>query len=283
MPNRIIRETILTSDKVDELDSSAEVFYRRLLSKVDDYGRYDARPSILRSMLFPLRVDRVREADCTRWMAACQKAGLIALYSHAGKPFLECSNTEWQKRSPSKYPPPTNANICAQVQTNAHLVVDVDVDVSVVVENQEQVDPPAAPPPSVTETKGKNGSRLPDDWKLPDDWAAWAKLERPDLDIPKQGEKFADHWQSLPGARARKTDWQKTWRNWIRGERAAPPGTVGTSRPQTNTPKQAMAPSESPLERACNWARQQCHNGQIDETERDRLIAAATAKHRGES
>lgn len=133
MPNRIVRESILTSDKVDQLDAAAEVFYRRLLSKVDDYGRFDARPSILRTSLFPLRVDRVREADCSRWIAACEKAGLIALYSHDGKPYLEVLNTSWTKRSPSKFPAcehlQTSANICAQVQTDARLDVDVVVDV----------------------------------------------------------------------------------------------------------------------------------------------------------
>lgn len=133
MPNRIVRESILTSDKVDQLDAASEVFYRRLLSKVDDYGRFDARPSILRTSLFPLRVDRVREADCSRWIAACEKAGLIALYAHDGKPYLEVLNTSWTKRSPSKYPAcehlQTSANICAQVQTNDRLDVDVVVDV----------------------------------------------------------------------------------------------------------------------------------------------------------
>lgn len=135
MPNRIVRETILTSDRVETLDAGAEVFYRRLLSKVDDYGRFDARPAILRASLYPLRLDRVREADCTRWMAACQMAGLLVLYTHADKPYLEVANTGWQARSPSKFPDPSEAaaNICAQVQTSARLVVDVDVDVSAVV------------------------------------------------------------------------------------------------------------------------------------------------------
>ncbi len=135
MPNRIIRESILTSDRVDSLDSAAEVFYRRLLSKVDDYGRFDARPSILRAALFPLRLDRVREADCSRWIAACEKAGLIVLYSHDDKPYLEVQFTGWPKRTPSKYPSPdglqTFANICEQMKINVgpNVVVDVVVDV----------------------------------------------------------------------------------------------------------------------------------------------------------
>jgi hypothetical protein len=65
MPTRLVREGIISSDRVDKLDWQAEVFYRRLLNKVDDHGLYDARPSVLRSSLYPLRVDRVREADCT--------------------------------------------------------------------------------------------------------------------------------------------------------------------------------------------------------------------------
>lgn len=116
MPNRIVREGILTSERVDTLDWPAEVFYRRLLSKVDDHGLYDARPSILRSALFPLRVDRVREADCTRWIATCVKAGLIALYEHGGKPYLKVLNTQWQERSQPKYPIPPEG-ICEQLQT----------------------------------------------------------------------------------------------------------------------------------------------------------------------
>ncbi|WP_254902241.1 hypothetical protein [Aeromonas hydrophila] len=27
---------------------------------------------------------------------------------------------------------------------------------------------------------------------------------------------FADYWQALPGAKAVKLDWEKTWRNWVR-------------------------------------------------------------------
>lgn len=106
MPNRILREGILTSDRIDQLDAPAEVFYRRLMSKVDDFGLHDARPSILRSFLYPLRADRVREADIARWIAACEKAGVIALYEHEGKPYLQMLDTEWQTRSEPKCPLP---------------------------------------------------------------------------------------------------------------------------------------------------------------------------------
>ena len=99
MPVRLWREGILSSERVDSLDAPAEVFYRRLMSKADDHGLFDARPSILRASLYPLRVDRVREADISRWIAACEKAGLIALYQHDGKPYLQMLDTRWTARS----------------------------------------------------------------------------------------------------------------------------------------------------------------------------------------
>ena len=89
MPNRIIRDAILTSEAVASLDWAAEVFYRRLHSIVDDYGRHEAGQQLLRAKCYPLQTDSVRVADIARWMAACQKSGLILVYGVIGKQYLE--------------------------------------------------------------------------------------------------------------------------------------------------------------------------------------------------
>lgn len=123
MPTRLLREGILSSERIDQLDAAAEVFYRRLMSKVDDHGLYDARPSILRASLYPLRVDRVREADIARWIAACEKAGVIALYQHDGKPFLQMMDTRWKARAEPKFPLRTVENTCSQPGTPVPVVV----------------------------------------------------------------------------------------------------------------------------------------------------------------
>ncbi len=47
MPVRLIRPGILSSLRVNRLTEGQEVFYRRLLSVVDDFGRYDAVPALL--------------------------------------------------------------------------------------------------------------------------------------------------------------------------------------------------------------------------------------------
>jgi hypothetical protein len=151
----------LTSERIEQLDPPAEVFYRRLMSKVDDHGLYDARPSILRTSLYPLRVDRVREADIARWIAACEKAGVIALYQHDGKPYLQMLDTRWTARSEPKYPMPTSENTCSQPQTPVPVVV-----VGVVSEDVGDKRVPRTP------SRKKTG--LPEDFGLSDRVQAWA-------------------------------------------------------------------------------------------------------------
>lgn len=136
MPNRIVREAILSSEKIASLGWPEEVFYRRLMSIVDDYGRTEANPQYLRSRCYPLQTDAVRVADITRWMAACQKAGVILSYAAEGKEYLEVCNFQQQRRSESKCPePPLLANDinCSQMKSSAHLGVVVSVVEDVVV------------------------------------------------------------------------------------------------------------------------------------------------------
>lgn len=124
MPNRILRDGILTSEDVDKLGPVAEVFYRRLMSVVDDFGRFTAHPGILRAACYPLRVDKVREADISRLLAEVQDAGLIVLYAVDGKQYLQMHKTDKPRATKSKYPAfcahvQTSEIICAHVQTNA--------------------------------------------------------------------------------------------------------------------------------------------------------------------
>jgi hypothetical protein len=84
MPNRILREGILTSERVNALEWESEVFYRRLMSVVDDFGRFAAHPSLLRAALYPLQLEKVREASISRWLAACEAVGLVRLYTQSG-------------------------------------------------------------------------------------------------------------------------------------------------------------------------------------------------------
>jgi len=107
MPNRIIREGILDSAPVNTLSWGGEVFYRRLMSKVDDYGRYDARLAVLRANLYPLLLAKVSEADVSSWLAECEEAGLVSQYEVDGKPYLVYLKLDPSRQAKtSKWPPP---------------------------------------------------------------------------------------------------------------------------------------------------------------------------------
>lgn len=76
--------------------------------------------------------------------------------------------------------------------------------------------------------KSPRGTALSKDWVLPVEWAEWARNARPDIDPAAAAESFRDYWVARPGKDGRKSDWQATWRNWIRNQRVQP-----GARPQT--------------------------------------------------
>lgn len=107
MPNRLIKESICTSDDIDQLTMFQEIFFYRLIVNCDDYGRMDARPAILKSRLFPLKDVSFSEIEDA--LSALDAIGLISLYIVCGKPYLYLKS--WGKHqqiraSKSKYPKP---------------------------------------------------------------------------------------------------------------------------------------------------------------------------------
>lgn len=106
MPTRMIRDGILTSERVNALSPHAELFYRRLMSVVDDYGRFSANLTLLRASCYPLKLDSVKEDSIKKHLAEAEGAGLIVLYTVAGKAYLEMQDFGQRIQSKSKFPAP---------------------------------------------------------------------------------------------------------------------------------------------------------------------------------
>ena len=135
MPNRILRDGIITSERVNALSPEAEVFYRRLHSVVDDFGRYTGHVALLRAALYPLQLDRMQETTIKRHLAECVKARLINAYSIKGKQFVEVLDFRQQVRAKdSKYPQPPDRcsddaeQMHSKCSDDAHLDGDGDGD-----------------------------------------------------------------------------------------------------------------------------------------------------------
>ena len=110
MPNRILRD-YTDSLAVDQLDWLGECMFVRLIQKADDYGRFHGNPTLVRSLLFPLK-NGLRDSDISARLTACEKAGLIRVYESSGKPFVEIVNFGQRLKAStrSKYPEPPWGN-----------------------------------------------------------------------------------------------------------------------------------------------------------------------------
>jgi hypothetical protein len=113
VPNRILKETICSSEDIENLTPEEEVFFYRLIVNCDDYGRIDARPKILKSKLYPLK-DSMKADDINCYLMRLNELGMLILYIHDDKMYLQL--TSWENHQQvrakrSKCPPPTKENI----------------------------------------------------------------------------------------------------------------------------------------------------------------------------
>jgi len=114
MPNRLIKESICTSDNLDQLTSDEERFFYRLMVNCDDYGRFEGRPAILRARLFPLKLDSIKESQIQKWLKALEEANLVYLYESEGLPYIQIIKWDSHQQiraKKSKFPnPDSNGN-----------------------------------------------------------------------------------------------------------------------------------------------------------------------------
>ena len=129
MPNRILKESICTSENIDCLSAFHETVFYRMIVNCDDFGRMDARPKILASRLFPLK--DIRASQMEDALRALTSAELVTLYEVDGKPFLQMNT--WDRHQTirakkSRFPAPDESTcthlqadeiICKQMQADA--------------------------------------------------------------------------------------------------------------------------------------------------------------------
>ena len=87
MPNRMIQNSIKTSESINSLSWFAEVVFYRLLLVVDNYGRTDGRLVLLRNSLFPSR-DDVTTDMLKKAIDELADTGTVLEYTVDGKQYL---------------------------------------------------------------------------------------------------------------------------------------------------------------------------------------------------
>lgn len=108
MSNRIIKESIRTSRKINDLTDFQFRLWLYLITYVDDYGRGSADPEILKGFVFPRR-KRVSEKDIQDALAELAGMGCINLYRVDGESYFcfpNWGNHQRVRTKISKFPAP---------------------------------------------------------------------------------------------------------------------------------------------------------------------------------
>lgn len=132
MPQRLLAESICTSESISNLTWFEEVLFYRLMVNCDDFGRYDGRVRVLRMKLFPMR-DDVTAKNIEKALQSLMREGMVTTYEVDGKPYLCLSNWtafQRQRATKSKWPGPgekKRANsTCCQLTSNDSSLPTID-------------------------------------------------------------------------------------------------------------------------------------------------------------
>lgn len=208
MPNRLIKDSIRFSEKVNSLTDFQFRLWVSLITYVDDYGRGDARPAVIKGTCFPLR-DRITNKDIDAALNALAGAGCVGLYEVDGKPYLYFPN--WQshqniRNKKSRFPAPQNAT-CNQLHTIASNCEQMQANVPVIQSESE----------SESESNPNKGARA----RHPtvEEVAAYCRERKNGIDP----EEFVDFYASKGwkvGDQPMK-DWEACVRTWEKKRKAS--------------------------------------------------------------
>ena len=128
MPNRIIRDSIRTSESLSRLTDAEARHFFLLITYADDHGRLDARPSVIRAMCYSLMLSTVSEEEVERrtQRLADPDVDILRLYAVDGKPygeFRQWSKYQRVRAKESKFPGPPPQTLAAdrKMQTSADI------------------------------------------------------------------------------------------------------------------------------------------------------------------
>lgn len=215
MPNRIIKESICTSDTIDELSWFEEVLFYRLLTYVDDYGRGDGRVKVIKGKVFPLKdlsLEEVSEA-----MKKLSKVGLIQKYKVNEHPYIQM--TTWKnhqniRNKKSKFPPIEDGEIvndCEQLKS-----IDINC-------NQLNANVPVIQSNPIQSESNPNPNPIRRTFKKPTLEELESYINDKSLNV--NAHTFMDYYESNGWKVGRNPmkDWKATVRRWNEKEKPTKP------------------------------------------------------------
>ena len=155
MPTRLLKDSIHQSERLNKLSDFQYRVWVNLITYVDDFGRGDARPAIIKGTCFPLR-ERLSNGDIEAALQALAGAGCVGLYEVDGKPYLYFPRWESHqniRNKKSKYPaPPQSITTCDNLNANANNCIQSSANAPVI--QSESISESESNPNGCTEPRG---------------------------------------------------------------------------------------------------------------------------------
>lgn len=245
---RTIKPDFFQSEDVVELSYRARLTWIGLWTHVDDSGRCKANPRLIKGALWPLE-DDVTAKDVAADIEELAAKGHLIIYTVDDEPLIQVRNWAKHQRisrpSESKFPAPNEASLSlhgalpetsvnektpivkhqsqkphdsgakssstsphgvfTEPSLNPHVALNAEGEVEVEKEVEGE-----------GEKRKRSPRTIPDDFQLTSDREAWAKTNTPGVNIKLQTDNFIDYWRNGDGSGKKKTNWESTWRNWMR-------------------------------------------------------------------
>ena len=213
---RTIKPEFFTSEDIVNLTPLSRLFYVSLWCESDRDGRLEWKPGTFKMRYFP-----GDNCDIATMGKELTSSGLVVLYEVDGKTFAEIPTFKEHQVINNRDAPsliPARVKVaCARVKA----------------EGKEGRKGMEGNGKEGKEGVGARGSRLPTTFEPDFQFAVDAGIQN----TLEEANKFRDYWNSQPGQKGVKLDWQATWRNWCRNSKPSAPSESFKERDDRNARK----------------------------------------------
>ena len=227
MRARNVKPSLFKNELLATSDALNTWVFEGLWCMADREGRLEDRPRRIHLEINPGRAYESTETALA-WLA---EHGFILRYTHGSGQYVQIVNfTKHQNphvREPASVIPAPGVSTEQAPDIATHIYESKPETSTIVAPGQHQSGPALSsfplpdspslnPLPTVESARARTATRLPADFNLTDERRAVAEAEK--LPADRTFAKFCDYWRAASGAKARKHDWDATWRNWCRSE-----------------------------------------------------------------
>lgn len=228
---RTIKPEFWTDRRVGECSANARLLFIATWNFADDHGGLDRSAKQLKAQAFPYD-----NLDCEPLVQELLGVGLLVEYEVGIDKYLHIKHFRKHQRIDK----PQNARIPVYEQSES--VPRMLQEASSTIQRSKGLEGNGmegrgARIRAARAPRSALATRLPPNFELTPERRAVAEAEKADPE--REFAQFTDHWRATSGAKARKHDWDATWRNWCRRSGDFKPRANGT----VATPERTWRPS----------------------------------------